>query len=624
MAPSPLQARPRRRALLTVAALLAASGTALVTGPTADATSTAPHATTWRAIGTGGAVTSVDPDATAAGLQVLRAGGNAADAAVATAAALGVTEPFSSGLGGGGFLVYYDASTHKVSTVDGREEAPARFTRDSFIENGQPIDFTEAVTSGLSVGVPGTTRLLERALDDYGTMPMSRVLRPAIRLADEGFVVDRTFNVQVRSNAERFRDFTSTSALYLPGGKAPAIGSVFRNPDLADTYRLLARGGADAFYEGPLARDVARTAQHPPVRRGADRNVRPGLMTTYDLARYAAPVQAPTHVRYRAYDVYGMAPPSSGGSTVGEALNILENFDLQHATRAQALHYYLEASRLAFADRNRYVGDAAYVDVPLRQLLSDGFAKERACLIDPHQAAASPVDPGRPDGSYGGCPTAPARQGARAHEGQHTTHLTVADRDGNIASLTFTIEQIGGSGIVVPGRGFLLNNELTDFNFAPSTPGVPDPNLPAPGKRPRSSMSPTIVLQGGRPIVALGSPGGSTIITTVLQTLVNHLDLKLTLPQAVAAPRASQRNGDPGIAEPAFLSSAYGQALVNDYGQQLTLQTPPPDFPPQLFAQEIGAVEAIRFRYRAGRTMIAVAEPTRRGGGDARVVTPRR
>jgi len=576
------------------------------------------------AVGTGGAVSTVDPYATQAGIAVLKAGGNAADAAVAVAAVLGVTEPFSSGIGGGGFLVYYDAKSGRVSTVDGREEAPAAFRRNSFLDpkTGEPIPFDQAVTSGLSAGVPGTVRLWDQALDRFGTKPLGDLLSPAIRVAERGFVVDRTFNVQVRSNRDRFADFTSTRALFLPGGRAPAIGSVFRNPDLAATYRLLARGGPDAFYTGPLAGDIARTAQHPPVRPAADRRVRPGLMTTADLRQYTAPMRRPTSVDYRGLDVYGMPPPSSGGSTVGEALNILERFNLDGVGRAQALHYYLEASRLAYADRGRYIGDPAYVDVPLNQLLSDGFARERACLIQPKDALESPVPPGSPDGSYSGCGRSASAGAVGVEESPNTTHLTVADRAGNVASLTFTIEQIGGTGIVVPGRGFLLNNELTDFSFGPPVPGTPDPNLPAPGKRPRSSMSPTIVLKDGKPLLALGSPGGSTIITTVLQVLVNHLDLGLSLPDAIAAPRASQRNSDPGIAEPAFLSSWYGRRLVRDYDQQLVVVAPPPGFPPALFAPEIGAVEAVRF-FPNGQLM-AAAEPTRRGGGSAMVVNPAR
>jgi gamma-glutamyltranspeptidase/glutathione hydrolase len=326
-------------------------------------------------------------------------------------------------------------------------------------------------------------------------------------------------------------------------------------------------------------------------------------METSDLDDYHVRRPRPTHVEYRGLDVYGMAPPSSGGSTVGEALNILEQFDLSSLSTEQQLHRYLEASALAFADRGKYLGDSEFVDVPLQELLSDGFAAERACLIDPARALPKPVPAGEADGDYGAC--AEAAEGARAddHEGLSTTHLTVVDKWGDVVSYTLTIEQTGGSGITVPDRGFLLNNELTDF----STVYVPtDPNRIQPGKRPRSSMSPTIVLRDGEPWLALGSPGGSTIITTVLQTLINRVDLEMDLLTAVAAPRASQRNTTSVTAEPAFIST-YGSAL-SALGHSFSSTS------------EIGAVTAIEFTRDGG--LIAVAEPTRRGGGDAQVVDP--
>jgi gamma-glutamyltranspeptidase/glutathione hydrolase len=592
----------------------AALTAALVAGGLAAAPTTAgaanPPPKTPIAIGHGGAVATVDADATSVGIGILRRGGNAVDAAVATAAALGVTEPYSAGIGGGGFLVIYDARSGKVTTIDGRETAPAAFREDSFIDpdTARPIPFAEAVTSGLGVGVPGTVRQWEQALERFGTMPLRQLVRPAVRLAESGFVVDQTFRDQTIANQSRFSAFTSTSDLFLPGGAPPAVDSTFHNPDLARTYRRIAQRGADAFYAGPLARAIVDTVQDPPVAPDATIRVRPGLMQLRDLSAYRAINRRPTKIGYRGLDVYGMAPPSSGGSTVGEALNILERFDVADMSSTQALHHYLEASRLSFADRNRYVGDPAYVDVPLRELLSDGFATERACLIDPAGVLAHPAAPGSPDGEYAGCP-AGGGTSAHDHEGVSTTHLTVADRWGNVVSYTFTIEQTGGSGIVVPGYGFLLNNELTDFNFGPPTAGVPDPNLPAPGKRPRSSMSPTIVLRGGRPVLALGSPGGSTIITTVLQVLVNRIDLGMSLLDAVAAPRATQRNTATTLGEPAFLALPEREQL-EALGHSFA-GTP-----------EIGAATAIEF-FGGGR-LRAVAEPSRRGGGSAAVVRPSR
>nr|WP_307717958.1 gamma-glutamyltransferase [Streptomyces sp. V4I23] len=564
------------------------------------------------ATGSGGAVSSVNPYASQAGLNVLRHGGNAVDAAVATAAALGVVEPYSAGIGGGGYFVSYDAATRKVRTIDGRETAPARMRSDSFVDPAtkKPIPFPEAVNSGLSVGVPGTPATWEKALKEWGTVSLASALRPATRIADEGFVVNEEFRAQTAMNEDRFRDFTSTAELFLPNGELPVVGSRFRNPDLARTYRELAREGVGALYHGGIGRDVVATVKKPPVAPGADRTVRPGLMELGDLADYETVRRDPTRTAYRGLDVYSMAPSSSGGTTVGEALNILENFDLSSADRAQALHHYVEAGRIAFADRNRWVGDPAFSNVPTQELLSKEFAKDRACLIRPDAVLTSPLAPADPRSPGSGCTRGTGSE--EPYEGPSTTHLVTADRWGNVVSYTLTIEQTGGSAITVPDRGFLLNNELTDFNFTPLAEGVPDPNLPGPGKRPRSSMSPTIVLHDGKPMLAVGSPGGATIITTVLQTLVNRLDLGMGLPQAVAAPRISQRNRTATDAEPAFLDSPERTALER-LGHRFVMA--PSTFTP---SPEIGAVAALEF-LPDGRLQ-AVAEPTRRGGGSAMVL----
>ncbi|MFD7733071.1 gamma-glutamyltransferase [Kitasatospora phosalacinea] len=598
-----------RTRLVPLLALVTATGLLAVAAPAQAAPGGgAPPGKQPVAVGWGGAVASVDADATAAGLEVLRHGGNAVDAAVATAAALGVTEPYSAGIGGGGYFVHYDARTGKVETIDGRETASRHADSSLFLEGGKPLAFDDAVTSGLSVGVPGTAATWQRALQRWGSRSLGQVLEPAERIADRGFTVDRTFQDQTAANRARFQDFPASRDLFLPGGQLPAVGSTFRNPDLAATYRELGRRGTDALYRGPIGADVVRTLQHPPVDPASGRNARPGKVDAADLAAYRVRDQAPTRVSYRGLDVYGIAPSSSGGTTVGEALNILSassRADLADPVRYD--HRFLEASRIAFADRNRWVGDPAAVQVPTRQLLDPAYGAARACLIDPDRALTSPLAPGDPYhpaacGSTG-------QPAAEPYEGQSTTHLTVADRWGDVVSYTLTIEQTGGSGITVPGRGFLLNNELTDFNFAPLTPGVPDPNLPGPGKRPRSSISPTIVLKDGEPYLALGSPGGATIITTVLQVLTGRVDRGLTLEQAIAAPRASQRNTAATQAEPAFLASpeaARLQALGHVFAA-----TP-----------EIGAATGVE-RLPDGR-WLAAAEPVRRGGGAAGVVRPSR
>ncbi|MEU3602134.1 gamma-glutamyltransferase [Streptomyces sp. NPDC006798] len=558
------------------------------------------------AAGYGGAVASVDADASAAGIEILRRGGNAVDAAVATAAALGVTEPYSAGIGGGGYLVYYDAGTRTVHTIDGRETAPRSADASLFLENGRPIPFDQGQTSGLGVGTPGTPATWETALRAWGSRPLARLLKPAEKLARDGFTVDATFRAQTEANQARFADFPATAELFLPGGKLPVVGTTFKNPDLARTYRELADDGVRALYRGDIAEDIVDTVRKPPVAPGATRIVRPGDLTLRDLRSYETIRRAPTKVGYRGLGVYGMAPSSSGGTSVGQALNMLERTDLGRVSPAGYLHRFIEASRIAFADRGRWVGDPAFEDVPVKGLLSQRFADSRSCLIKDDAVLTSPLAPGDPRNPVPCGTTGEAAPTMRDVES--TTHLTTADRWGNVVAYTLTIEATGGSGITVPGRGFLLNNELTDFNFAPANPAVHDPNLPGPAKRPRSSMSPTIVLDDDRrPVLALGSPGGATIITTVLQTLTSRLDRGLPLVEAIAAPRASQRNQTTTELEPGLWNSPL-RAELERIGHGFRLNP------------EIGAATAIE-RLPDGR-WLAAAEKTRRGGGSAMVVRP--
>ena len=581
-----------RIAGLVVLVVLMALVAAFPAGAQVPAPPKTPTAEGW-----GGSAATVDPLATQAAIDVLRSGGNAVDAAVAAAGVLGVVEPFSCGIGGGGFMVIYDAKRHRVDTIDSREVAPADLEPTAFAGLQATSQFTEAYVSGLSVGVPGTVAGWEKALKRYGSRSLRSLLRPGRRIADEGFVVDQTFNGQVESNKEIFDDFTSTRDLYLPGGAPTPVDKVQANPDLAETYRRIGKD-PDRFYTGGIARDIARTVQQPPLRPGAVRTAVPGSMTTRDLAGYRAIQRKPTKVDYRGLEVYGMGPPSSGGSTVGEALNILEeapNWETLPTT--QRYHWFLEASRLAFADRGAFLGDPGFSDIPLDGLLSQQFAAERAALIDPARAQTVVVGPGEPAGSAS----------------RSTTHLTVADADGMVVAYTFTIESTGGNGIVVPGWGFLLNNELTDFDFTKT--GLP--NSAGPGKRPRSSIAPTIVQRDGIPVLALGSPGGSTIITTVLQILLERFDLGKSLPQAIFAPRASQRNGTDTKteAEQAFIDSPAGQELAGPFGHlfKTPALTPPVN-------GQIGAATGIEFRSR--NRLLAAAEAVRRGGGSAQVVRP--
>jgi len=560
-------------------------------------------------IGRGGAAATVDRLATQAAIGTLRRGGNATDAAVTAAAVLGVTEPFSCGIGGGGFMVSYDRQANEVTTVDHRERAPRAMSPTSFIENGAPLPFGDARYSGLSVGVPGTVRGWAQALREHGTISLGEALAPAIGVARDGFVVDATFAAQIQENRDYFDDVPATAALYLdPDGTPLDVGTVFRNPDLARTYALLALRGPSAFYSGRLADAIVQTVRDPPVSPTANHTFRAGVMDAQDLRDYTAPERPPVHSTYRGLDVFGMGAPSSGGATIAEALNILEAYPLSSMSRADALHYELEAARFSFADRGAFVADPDFYDVPLAGLISKDLAATRRALIG-ETAATSPVAPGDPrafDGAGGG--RAGEASVTTTHPGT-TTHITIADKRGDVVSYTFTIESTGGSALLVPGYGFLLNNELTDFNFGSTT----HPNRVEGGKRPRSSMSPTIVLRDGKPWLGVGSPGGSTIITTVLGILVDRIDRGLTLPEAIAAPRASQRNTAATTAEPAFIALPEAAALA---ARGHTFATAPPS----AGVAEIGAATGIEFI--DSNRLLAAAEPVRRGGGSALVVRP--
>ena len=608
-----VRSRTGRHVRLVAAASAAAVAAALFTvSPPADAADRSKAATGSTARGTGGAVSSVDVNASRVGRAVLASGGNAADAAVAMASALGVAEPYSAGIGGGGYFVYYDAKKDRVSTIDGRATAPAGITANAFVDpaTGKPYPFTpQLVSSGVAVGVPGTVATWDEALDRFGTRSLKRTLAPSIELARQGFRVDQTFRNQTLDNKTRFAAFPDTAKLFLPGGDAPKVGTRFRNPQLARTLTAIADRGPNAFYRGSLAREIASVVQSPRKDPASTLPAPAGSMTAKDLANYRVANRKPTHVRYRGLDVYGMASSSSGGTAVGEALNILETYRLAGGKRTpRSLHLYLEASARAFADRAAYVGDPRFVKAPLARLTSQAFADSRRCTIDDASASVRPVAAGRLYAK--GCGTV-VKQDKPDTENVSTTHLSVVDKWGNAAAYTLTIEQTGGSAMTVPGRGFLLNNELTDFTAAYDPA---DPNRIAPGKRPRSSMSPTIVTDRGQVKYVVGSPGGATIITTVLQILVNRIDLGMTLPEAVAAPRASQRNAASTPAEPAFIQR-YGPALGR-YGQRLV-----PSGDTFTSAAEIGAAATIEVG--RGGTLTAVAEPKRRGGGSALVVKRR-
>jgi gamma-glutamyltranspeptidase/glutathione hydrolase len=551
------------------------------------------------ATGTGGAVATISEKASESAIAILNKGGNAIDAAVAAAATLGVTDPFSCGIGGGGFMVIYLAKDKRVITIDHRETAPSSFSPAVFQENGKAVDFETAVASGASVGVPGTVRGWHEALQRYGTMSFKQVLAPAIDVATKGFPISEIFHKLTAENERKFQLFTSTSQLYLRNGKAVPAGTTLKNPDMAKAYREIAARGYKAFYEGPMAKAMVDAVNRPPLAKAA--SVRPGTMSLADLANYEARIRQPIRSTYRGYDVYGMPLPSSGGIAVAEALNILEGYDLKNLPRPNVEHLYLEASRMAFADRNAYLADPEYVDAPVDGILSKQFAAQRRSLIRADKAAS--VVPAGDAFLYENDQSFPLRpQQKLIQEGTHTTHLTVSDKEGNVVSYTFTIESWGGSGIVVPGYGFLLNNEMTDFDFT-----GPAPNIPEAGKRPRSSMAPTIVLKDGKPAFTIGSPGGATIITTVLQTMVNYIDLGMTMDKAIDAPRLSQRNSKETSVEPGFIGTQQARGLEN-FGHKWEANPAP---------EEIGAANAIVFN--PDGTVTAVSEGHRHGVGTALV-----
>jgi gamma-glutamyltranspeptidase/glutathione hydrolase len=489
-------------------------------------------------------VVAAHPLAAEAGREVLRAGGTALDAAIAAQMMLNLVEPQSSGIGGGAFLLYWDAEARRLTAYDGRETAPAAATPERFLdETGARLDFGDASTGGLAVGVPGLLRMLEMAHRAHGLLDWARLFDPAITMAENGFPVTARLNGLLQRGAGRLGP--RARAYFLHEDEKPhPPGHQLRNPELAETFRRIAAGGADAFYRGPIARDIVNAV------RNAHGN--PGDMTTHDLATYRAEARAPVCGPYRAYRVCGMGPPSSGGLTVLQVLMMLERFDLGHEPlNARALHLIAEAQRLAYADRAKYMADADFVDVP-EGLIDPAYLLARSKLISPHRAMGR-AEPGDPPENHGlfGSDTDIEQPG--------TTHISVIDAQGNVAAMTSSIERAFGSGLMV--GGFLLNNQLTDFSFRPADrEGRPIANRVEAGKRPRSSMAPTVVFDGGAPVIVTGSPGGSRIIPYVLKSLIGVIDWGLDAQEAVSLPNFASRGG-PLELEGGYDWSAQAQAL---------------------------------------------------------------
>jgi gamma-glutamyltranspeptidase/glutathione hydrolase len=611
-----------RRGIATLVSVLCAAACVVVPAGASAAQLNVSYLGEPVAVGTGGAVASMDVGASGAGIDVLRRGGNAVDAAVATASALGVTVPFVAGPGGGGFMVIYDARTHTVTTIDGRETCPAACTSTMFVDptTGEPMGYTAASDQPLATGVPSMVATWATAVRDYGRLSLSADLRPAINVAKRGFAVNFNFNQLEQAGLSTLQAYPASRSLLLTSAGDPLpIGTWLRNPDLAHTYELIARGGPSALYDGPIGQAIVQADDHPVLTPGQTIVTTPGILSMNDLRSYRTRILAPTQVTYRGLEIYGMAPPSSGGSTEGEILNILDGYPLSSESRVTALFQYLEASRLAYADRNAYVGDPDYVHVPLAGLLDPAFAAMRRCLIG-STAATSPVAAGSPFAPFPGCSgsAASTQASSASPEAHHTNNIVTEDKWGDIVAYTNTINFFGGSGQVVPGYGFLLNNEMTDFDFAPSSPGAYDPNLPAPGKEPRSSMGPVIALRDGQPQFAIGAAGGSTIITTVVQILINHVDFGMTLPAALAAPRVSQTNSssNTSLAEPDFYNSVLAQQLTSQYGEHFSLATGP------ILPLDNYPGDATALQMLANGRAEAIAEPVRLGGGSALALQP--
>ncbi len=486
-------------------------------------------------------VSAAHPEAARAGREILAAGGSAVDAAIAVQLVLTLVEPQSSGIGGGAYMLHWKDGDRQLTVYDGRETAPTGATPELFLdEAGKPHSFFDSVVTGQSVGVPGVVAMLHLAHEEQGTLPWARLFEPALRLAEDGFTLSPRLNMWIDWSPalpnlpwSRAYFFTETE----DGEAVPlAAGTLLRNPAYATTLRLLAEQGPEAFYKGDIAKAIVAMVQNAPTR--------PGTLSLADMAAYKAIKREPLCLAYRVYSVCGMPPSSSGGLTSLQILGILENFEMGNLEPGslEAVHLITEASRLAYADRDLYIGDPGFVDVPAAAMLDESYLASRARTIST-QSSMGPANAGRPAatdqaGALRNSPYAPNVSRARPS----TSHFSIVDGQGNVVSMTTSVEAPFGSHLMV--GGFFLNNQLTDFSFLPVVDGKPVANAVAPGKRPRSSMSPTLVFdEEGEFYAAVGSPGGSRIIAYVAQTLIGLLDHGLTMQAAIDQPRHVTRNG---------------------------------------------------------------------------------
>jgi gamma-glutamyltranspeptidase/glutathione hydrolase len=471
---------------------------------------------------------TANPYASRAARDILAAGGSAVDAAITAQLVLNLTEPQSSGLGGGAFLVHYDAASGRMAAYDGRETAPAAARADRFLKaDGTPMSFRDAVLSGRSVGTPGLLRMLKLAHQRHGRLPWARLFAPAIQLARQGFAVSPRLHELLEGDPGLRQDGQARAYFYNPDGSARAVGHVLKNPRFADLLARIAAGGPEVFYRGQVARDIAAAVRSQPS---------PGDLTIADLAGYRPIEREALCGHYRVYTLCGMPPPGSGHTTVLAILGLLERFDLAalQPDSVAAVHLFAEAGRLAFADRDRYVADPAFVPVPTAGLIDRDYLRRRSALISPDHSMGH-AEPGLPPGA------STAYAGDSLSEIPATSHLSIVDARGNAVAMTTTIESQFGARIMV--HGFLLNNEMTDFDWIAEHDGRPVANRIEPGKRPRSSMAPTLVFDAkGRLLLVVGAPGGHAIINFVAKTLIGVLDWNLDIQQAIALPNMGNRN----------------------------------------------------------------------------------
>ena len=535
-------------------------------------------------VGEDGMVATAHPLASEIGAEVLRKGGNAVDAAVAIQFALTVVEPMMSGIGGGGFMMVHDGKTKETTIINSRERAPAGATSDMFLdENGNAIPFAERSTGGTAVGVPGTLKGLETALDMWGTRPLEQLIGPAIQLADKGFPIESVLADAITSNQVKLSR-TAASDVFLPNGEPIQEGDILVQKDLAKTLKLIRANGSDVFYKGEIANALSETVQNFG-----------GSMEVSDLSNYDVTIDEPIWGNYQGYTIASMPPPSSGGVFLLQMLKILDDFNLsQYDVRSvEKYHLLSEAMHLAYADRAAYAGDPEFVNVPLTGLLHPDYIKERQALIslESMNTNVSAGDPWKYENSNANYQS--TIQPNDRTDGE-TTHFTVADKWGNVVSYTTTIEQVFGTGIMVPGYGFMLNNELTDFDAVPGGANEIQPN-----KRPLSSMTPTIVFDGEDPILTVGSPGGTTIITSVLQTILHTIEYDMELKAAVEEPRIYTNSTTSYRYEDGIPSSVISQlnAMGHRFGGNPTT---------------IGNVQSILINHEDG-TFKGVADSSRNG-----------